>query len=178
MSFSIEGDPSHQFRLCRPSIHALKHFSGSSSNTSYTVFSMLCHATRQYNIQQVAMHAKNDRLNQAGHSVYRMFRKTLVAAYSYIYGLPGSYGGSYWWSPPEQLLGDACTSASDIYSFGVVLWELCTGEQPVERNLRDIQIPQEAPQSISDLIVQCWNQDPAKRPTAVEMHALIRRDAY
>lgn len=41
--------------------------------------------------------------------------------------------------PPELLLGHKCTLSSDIYSYGVVLWEIVTGEQPVRGQMRDVR---------------------------------------
>ncbi len=35
--------------------------------------------------------------------------------------------GTFAWSAPEVLTGRRCTEKVDIYSFGVVLWEICTG---------------------------------------------------
>ncbi len=35
---------------------------------------------------------------------------------------------------PEQLSGDACTQATDIYSLGVILFELLSGRKPYEAN--------------------------------------------
>jgi serine/threonine protein kinase len=34
------------------------------------------------------------------------------------------------------LLGERCTEKVDIFSFGVVLWELVTGERPTRGGLR------------------------------------------
>ena len=42
--------------------------------------------------------------------------------------------------------GRQCTQAVDIYSFGVVLWEVVTGERPQRGSLREPRVPQECPQ--------------------------------
>ena len=42
-------------------------------------------------------------------------------------------------SAPELLLGEHCTPKADIYSFGIVLWEICCNELPVRGQLREPQ---------------------------------------
>ena len=42
---------------------------------------------------------------------------------------------------PELLRNEPFTEKVDIYSFGVVLWELCTGEVPVRGKLRTVRCP-------------------------------------
>jgi serine/threonine protein kinase len=83
-----------------------------------------------------------------------------------------------WWCAPELLLGNVCTSASDVFSLGVILWELCTGKTPgvstQGRHYRRVEFPREAPQSISDLIGRCMTHDPDERPTAQEVHDVIQ----
>ncbi len=40
----------------------------------------------------------------------------------------------------QVLLGKSgCTEKVDMYSYGVVLWELCTGESPTGRQLRPVK---------------------------------------
>lgn len=48
---------------------------------------------------------------------------------------------------PEVLMGGRqCTQAVDIYSFGVVMWEIMTGERPQRGSLREPRVPQECSQ--------------------------------
>jgi len=54
----------------------------------------------------------------------------------------------------------------DIYSFGVVLWEIVTKEMPRRGQLRDVEVPRECPREISDLIDQCLQPNAVARPTA------------
>ena len=47
--------------------------------------------------------------------------------------------GTFSWAAPEVLLGKPCTEKVDIYSYGVLLWELSAGEAPPGRNLRPLR---------------------------------------
>eukprot|EP00884_Botryococcus_braunii_P006247 jgi/Botrbrau1/15623/Bobra.4_1s0010.2 len=48
-------------------------------------------------------------------------------------------GGTFTWTAPEILMYKRATFKSDVFSFGVILWELVTGEQPRRGRLRDIR---------------------------------------
>ena len=54
-------------------------------------------------------------------------------------------GGTWAWAAPEVILGKRSSTPADIYSFGVVLWELVTGEPPVWGSARDVLGPYEGP---------------------------------
>jgi serine/threonine protein kinase len=47
--------------------------------------------------------------------------------------------GAFVWSAPEVLMGAKCSHKVDIYSFGVILWELITGESPQRGRMRSIR---------------------------------------
>src|SRR6266542_1497885 len=79
---------------------------------------------------------------------------------------------------PEILQGKEYTTASDIYSFGMIMWELMTGRMPFWDQKDDIEliikickgfrpsIITNAPKGYIELMQECWNSDPNKRPTA------------
>lgn len=78
--------------------------------------------------------------------------------------------GTFAWSAPEVLLGKStCTEKVDIYSYGVVLWEICAGEAPSGRQLRSLQVPEECPQATADVVEQCLEEDSTLRPSAREI---------
>eukprot|EP00887_Chlorella_sp_A99_P002361 scaffold10.g2361.t1 len=77
--------------------------------------------------------------------------------------------GTLAWAAPELLLGARCTEKADIYSFGVLLWEICTRTTPVRGQLRDVHCPDECPQEVRDVILSCLATNPRKRPTAVQL---------
>lgn len=98
-----------------------------------------------------------------------------------------SQGGSIRWCVPEQLKqGGRSTRASDIYSCGMVLWEILTRKIPYE-NATDVgivmgcilsgqkeEIPSTCPYTYGSLINRCWS-DPQSRPNAAELNQLVRK---
>lgn len=80
------------------------------------------------------------------------------------------------YAAPEQILGSrhACSTKVDMYSFGVVLWEIATQEVPQRGFLRPTQVPNECPKVIEDLITACVQGTPAARPTALEACKIIK----
>ena len=91
------------------------------------------------------------------------------------------------WMPPEAILYAKFTVQSDIWSFGVVMWEIfslgiqpyfsMTNEEVVQhvRNGNVLSCPDECPKDIYDLILDCWVMEPSERPTAAEISDGLRR---
>ncbi|CAB4421451.1 unnamed protein product [Rhizophagus irregularis] len=79
---------------------------------------------------------------------------------------------------PEIFQGQTYTEASDIYSFGMIMWEFMTGRRPFWNENHDIEliikicdglrppIVTNAPEGYIELMKSCWHSDPNKRPTA------------
>ena len=66
---------------------------------------------------------------------------------------PGT--GTFAYAAPELLLNEPCDSSADLYSFGVLLWEIVTRRNPARGRLLPPQVPDECPAEIVDLI-QVW----------------------
>ncbi|POG71485.1 kinase-like domain-containing protein [Rhizophagus irregularis DAOM 181602=DAOM 197198] len=86
---------------------------------------------------------------------------------------------------PEIFQGQKYTEASDIYSFGMIMWEFMTGRRPFWDEIHDIEliikicdglrplIVTNAPEGYIELMKECWHSDPAKRPMADNIYVKI-----
>ncbi|XP_066283412.1 uncharacterized protein [Branchiostoma lanceolatum] len=96
------------------------------------------------------------------------------------------------WMALESLQDGVFTSHSDVWSFGVLLWEITTfGEEPryprvyrpdcgqlvrlLKRGTR-LEKPEECPVSLYRLMCQCWAGDPEDRPDAVQLEPGLEED--
>nr|XP_046264139.1 insulin-like growth factor 1 receptor isoform X2 [Scatophagus argus] len=90
------------------------------------------------------------------------------------------------WMSPESLKDGVFTTNSDVWSFGVVLWEIATlAEQPYqglsnEQVLRFVmeggllEKPQSCPDMLFELMRMCWQYNPKMRPSFVEIISSIK----
>jgi c-src tyrosine kinase len=87
------------------------------------------------------------------------------------------------WTAPEALKSGIFTNKSDVWSFGVVLWEIYSfGRHPYPDLVSDPQVvlnhfekgkkleyPDDCPHDISEIMTSCWCTKPEDRPTFSEM---------
>ncbi|KAL0020996.1 hypothetical protein WJX77_005136 [Trebouxia sp. C0004] len=85
----------------------------------------------------------------------------------------GFTAGTLEYSAPEILLGRFCSEKADIFSYGVILWEIVTHGQPARGGLRDCRCPQECPVEIDSLINKCLHEDPDERPSAKDLCDIV-----
>lgn len=90
---------------------------------------------------------------------------------------PMSFAGTVAWMAPEVIRQEPCSEKVDIWSYGVVLWELLTCEVPykdmdssaviygVGNNRLALPIPKSCPEGFKLLLAQCWNLKSQNRPS-------------
>ena len=90
------------------------------------------------------------------------------------------------WMPPEAIVFSKYSIQSDVWSFGIVLWEIfSSGAQPyytlsneeVVEYVNDekvLRCPAGCPSEIYDLMVDCWATNPDDRPTASDLHVALQ----
>jgi len=93
--------------------------------------------------------------------------------------------GSTPYTAPERFYGERATHASDMYSFGIVAYELLTGSRPftgtrqdiIQGHLDDEPPRTELPEHLDWLIRDCLAKVPAIRPTAAQFQDRLQRIA-
>lgn len=95
--------------------------------------------------------------------------------------------GTVQWMAPEVIAHEDYKNAADIYSFGVVLWEMCARQVPFrgyptqiaigEAVLAGVRppIPEYTPRDLGNLIRSCWDDNVTVRPTATKIRTLLSR---
>ncbi|XP_017684659.1 PREDICTED: proto-oncogene tyrosine-protein kinase ROS isoform X1 [Lepidothrix coronata] len=90
------------------------------------------------------------------------------------------------WMAPESLIDGVFTNHSDVWAFGILVWETLTlGQQPypglsnteVLHHVRSggrLESPNNCPDDLCDLVTRCWSQEPHNRPTFSYIHAKLQ----
>ena len=93
---------------------------------------------------------------------------------------------------PEVLRGKPYTKAADVYSFGMIMYFVATGNQPFANCAHEDQLairicneirPEldnelKIPKCYIDLMKRCWDSNPDNRPNAIEIEKLIESFQY
>ncbi|XP_077220917.1 serine/threonine-protein kinase STY46-like isoform X1 [Tasmannia lanceolata] len=94
--------------------------------------------------------------------------------------------GTYRWMAPEVIEHKPYDHKADVFSFGIMLWELLTGKLPyeyltplqaavgvVQKGLRPT-IPKHTHPKLAELLEKCWQQDPTLRPDFSEIIEILK----
>ena len=94
------------------------------------------------------------------------------------------------WMAPESLMKKEFSPASDVWSFGVVMWEMFSPrEKPydgmdntqvavnVNQGMR-LAIPEPYPPTVESIMKACWQHNPSKRPSFLLIASLLTNVYY
>uniref|UniRef100_A0A671VBQ9 Ephrin type-A receptor 10 n=1 Tax=Sparus aurata TaxID=8175 RepID=A0A671VBQ9_SPAAU len=91
------------------------------------------------------------------------------------------------WTAPEAIQYHRFSSASDVWSFGIVMWEVMSygerpywdmGNQDVIKAIEDgfrLPAPVNCPQHLHQLMLDCWQKERTERPTFSQIHSALSK---
>ena len=97
-----------------------------------------------------------------------------------------SAAGTFAWMAPEVIRDSRFSRGSDAWAYGVVVWEMLTGQQPyaglepmaVAYNIAvgkfTLPVPDAAPRPFDRLLAGCWETEPRARPRFSAILALLQ----
>ncbi len=102
--------------------------------------------------------------------------------------LTGLVLGTVGYMSPEQARGESVTFASDVFAYGIILYEMLTGQHPFHANsplavlhgiLSDAPVPPsrmgvEVPAPLDQLTLECLQKDARVRPSSAEIASRLR----
>jgi serine/threonine protein kinase len=94
--------------------------------------------------------------------------------------------GTPCWTAPEVIRGEKYSEKADVYSFGIVMWQVVTRKQPFAgRNFMGVsldvlegrrpQIPTECTGELRKVMKKCWHGEANKRPSMESVVAFFDR---
>ncbi|XP_026320144.1 insulin receptor-like isoform X2 [Hyposmocoma kahamanoa] len=94
------------------------------------------------------------------------------------------------WMSPESLKDGVFSSSSDVWSYGVVIWEMATLAMQPYQGLSNEQVvryvveggvmerPEQCPDRLYELMRACWAHRPSARPTFLQLVADLAPSAH
>eukprot|EP01117_Protostelium_nocturnum_P013365 TRINITY_DN4981_c0_g1_i1.p1 TRINITY_DN4981_c0_g1~~TRINITY_DN4981_c0_g1_i1.p1 ORF type:complete len:1284 (+),score=378.10 TRINITY_DN4981_c0_g1_i1:76-3927(+) len=91
----------------------------------------------------------------------------------------------YKWCAPETISQGISTTQSDVWSFGICVWEIyslgqvpygnMSNEETVSKLKGGYRLPKpyRCPAGLFEIVLKCWNEKPEERPTFADIHAFL-----